>query len=258
MIYVIGGDGFVGSAFIRLLTRLGIDHASINRDNYDRFVGTTCSLVINANGNSKKYIADRDPLRDFDESVRSVVQSLEDFRCQRYVFLSSGDVYPDPSGTGSSGEDVRIDPALLGRYGLHKFLAEQTVRSCCTAWLIFRMSGFCGPGLKKNAIFDMLRGEEVRLSAHSELQFISTDRAAALMWDVITSGVSREVINVGASGVVALQDVWAKIGSSSVFAAGAPHIRYELNIEKLEKFTDIKIPDTKTEVNAFVEDYMIN
>src|SRR5881397_1495230 len=97
MIFILGGEGFVGSAFARLCQAQRRPYASITRENYRDFIGKSCEVLVNANGNSRKTLAANAPLSDFDASVRSVRQSLIDFRPETYVLLSSCDVYPDCS-----------------------------------------------------------------------------------------------------------------------------------------------------------------
>jgi nucleoside-diphosphate-sugar epimerase len=252
MIYVIGGTGFVGSAYARLFARLGLEHRVITRATRDEFIGTRCDIVIDCNGNSKKFLAEREPLLDFDMSVRSVAQSLEAFPCDTYVLLSSGDVYPDQSDFARTQEEQVIDPAAVSRYGRHKLLAEQLVRGGARNWLIMRMGGFIGPGLKKNAIFDILREAPVWLSPESELQFISTDRAAGLVWGLIEQGVRREVINLGANGLVNIGKLCDRLGSHSEFRPQAPKVRYELNLNKLARLYDGALPNSEDEVNNFI------
>jgi nucleoside-diphosphate-sugar epimerase len=252
VITIIGGNGFVGSAYVRLLAARGIAHQVVTRKNYDDLKGTSCNVLINANGNSRKFLAIREPLKEFDESVRSVARSLEDFRCESYVFLSSGDVYPDQSSPLITCEDQSIDPAGQSRYGLHKSLAEQLVRNSGCPWLILRMGGFVGPGLKKNAIFDMLTGGPVWLSAQSELQFLSTDRAAQLVWGLIEGGVRQEIINLGAQGTVNLGTLHSRIGSSSAFMPNSPRIRFELSLEKLARLSTSVLPSSEEEVASFL------
>lgn len=251
MIYILGGAGFVGSAYTRLLRGLGEAFTVVTRANYDALRGSACSALINANGNSKKFLVTRDPLWDFDASVRSVAASLEDFKAERYVFLSSGDVYPDPSSAEATREDKPIDLSRMSRYGLHKYLAEQMVQAVHPDWLVVRMGGFVGPGLKKNAIFDMLCGDPVWLSPNSELQFISTDAAARLVWGLVQSGVRREVVNLGAEGLLQLGAFRQSIGSSSVFKPGAPAVRYELSLAHLRRLSGAPLPRTEACVREF-------
>ena len=157
-VFLIGGEGFVGSAYARLLARTGIEHAIITRANYDHLVGQHCDVLINANGNSRKPLAVSDPLADFDASVRSVRASLVDFQFERYVHLSSCDVYPDCSSPETTQESVPPEIGRQSPYGFHKYLAEQCVQHAAANWQVFRLGGFVGPGLKKNAIFDILHG----------------------------------------------------------------------------------------------------
>ena len=251
MIYILGGEGFVGSAYARLLRELDEPFIVVTRANYGSLRGSACSVLINANGNSRKFLATRDPLRDFDASVRSVAASLEDFRAQRYIFLSSGDVYPDTSSREATREDTPIDLSRVSRYGLHKYIAEQLVRSVHPAWLVVRMGGFVGPGLKKNAIFDMLTGDPVWLSPESELQFISTDSAARLVWGLVQSGALREVVNLGAEGLLHLGEFHRMVESASSFKPGAPTVRYKLSLERLRRLSGKPLPRTADCVSEF-------
>ncbi|HKY18603.1 MAG TPA: NAD-dependent epimerase/dehydratase family protein [Rhizomicrobium sp.] len=252
MIYVIGGNGFVGAAYVRLLQTRGLPHRAITRENYESLRGTACDVLINANGNSKKFLAAREPLNEFDQSVRSVAQSLQDFRWGTYIQLSTGDVYPDQSSPQVTREDQAIDPARQSRYGLHKCLAEQLVRGVCEKWLVIRMGGFVGPGLKKNAIFDMLTGAPVWLSPQSELQFLSTDRAAALVWELAQKGVSNEIVNLGATGTVNLGALHRRIGSASSFMPQAPTVCYDVSLDKLAKLSGTELPRSLDEVEKFI------
>lgn len=254
MIYVLGGGGFVGSAYVRMLAARGLPVKAITRANYDELSGSSCAVLVNANGNSKKFLSTRDPLWDFDASVRSVVASLEDFKAERYVFLSSGDVYPETHTPAVTREDQEIDLGRISRYGLHKFLAEQVVRSVHSSWLVVRMGGFVGDGLRKNAIFDMLTGAPVWLSPESELQFIDTADAARIVWDLVEAGREREVVNLGAEGLLNLGAFHRAIGSSSAFKADAPTVRYELSLDRLRTLrAGAALPRTVDCVMRFAE-----
>lgn len=251
MIYLIGGSGFVGSGFVRYCRSRGLPHQVITRDNYGRFAGTSCDVLVNANGNSRKYLADRDPVAEFDQSVRSVAVSLAAFSAGTYVLISTGDVYNDPSRPETSREDRDLDIAGKSRYGLHKFLAERLVIGAHPNWLVVRAGGFVGPGIKKNAIFDILTGGKIWLSADSELQFIHTDHAAAIVMGIVERGVRREVVNLGGQRTVRLGDVHAAARSTGVFEPGAPTIRYELSLAKLAALSPVPIPNSADEVAGF-------
>ncbi len=253
MIFLLGGDGFVGTAYARLFESLGLDFVVINRGNYESHVGQGCDVLVNANGNSRKFLAAQDPKAEFDASVRSVVHSLDDFPSGAYVFLSSGDVYPDQSAPAATLEAQSIDARRQSRYGLHKHLAEQMVSALHPRPLIVRMGGFVGPGLRKNAIFDMLSDAPVWLAADSELQFISTDAAAELVWGLVCAGVAGQVVNLGARGVARIGDLHARLGSRSPFMADARTVRFEISTEKLERLSALPVPDTAAEIETFFQ-----
>lgn len=253
MIYLLGGEGFVGSAYARLLDCRGIDHKVITRTNYDSFRGTTCDVLINANGNSRKYMANRDPLWEFDASVRSTAESLASFKAEKYVLLSSGDVYPDQTSPERTQEDLPIDLSGLSRYGLHKYLGEQLLQGAHRNWLVFRMGGFVGPGLKKNAVYDMLHNDPVWLAPESELQFISTNQAANLIFDIIESDTSNQIVNTGALGTIKLSRLHEKIGSKSIFKENAPIVKFELSLEKLQSLAKNPLPTSDDVINLFLD-----
>ena len=253
MIFLVGGNGFVGSAYARLFARRGLEHVVLTRENAGAYRGKSCDILINANGNSKKYLADREPLTDFEASVASVAKSLDWFHADRYVLLSSGDVYPDTASPEMTHEDQRLVPARQSRYGLHKSLAETLVCGVHPRHLILRMGGFVGPGLRKNAIYDMLTGQPLWLDPGSKLQFIQTDTAAEIVYELILRGVENQIVNLGANGTVLLSDVYTRIRSGSPLSEGARRVVYELDLSRLESLYGRPLPTSREEIWRFLD-----
>lgn len=253
MIYVIGGNGFVGSAFGRVCVAQGRECAVITRDNYEQFRGRACSLLVNANGNSKKFLSNEQPLLDFDLSVRSVRASLEDFQYDTYVMLSSCDVYPDCTTPETTREDAPIDLARQSRYGFHKYVAEQCVRHAAKRHLVFRMGGFVGPGLRKNAVYDILGGGPLWLDPASELQFLPTDALARAVLRMADDGVRNDTFNICGRGVVRLADVIRFVGRDVPVKPGAAAVRYEIGLEKVSRH--VTLPETRDSVAEFVRNW---
>lgn len=251
MIYIVGGNGFVGSAFVRQCRQRGLEYRIVTRSKFEEVRGSSCELLINANGNSKKYMADREPLWEFDASVRSVHQYLTEVHAGKYIQLSSCDVYPDCSKPDVSREHLPVDVARQSAYGFHKYLAELCVQHFAESWLIFRMGGFVGPGLKKNAVYDILHGGPLWLDEESELQFISTDAAANIILDLALSERTNEIFNLCGDGTVRLRDIVKVCGCSIEKKQDAPKVRYEVAIDKLRSVHPV---EKSTEaVYAFVE-----
>lgn len=252
MIDIIGGKGFVGSAIVRACQRSGFAYQTITRENVDEFTGTACDILINANGNSKKYMSEREPLWDFDASVRSVRASLVNIRAGRYVHLSSCDVYPDCSSPELTQEDQALDVTGQSAYGFHKYLAELCVMRHAPEWLIFRMGGFVGPGLKKNAIYDILHGGPLWLDPESELQFINVDEAADIIVSMAASGQYKGIYNLCGTGTVRLADVIAAAGKPVECKPGSPKTRYEVATGKLNAHVPVR--GTEDAVMEFVRE----
>lgn len=251
MIFIIGGKGFVGSAFVRVCEATGRRYAVITRQNYQEFIGRKCDVLINADGNSKKFLAEKDPMFDFDASVRTVRASLIDFKYDCYVYLSSCDVYPDCSSPATTSEAQEIDVSRQSPYGFHKYLAEQCVRHAAKKWLIIRFGGFVGPGLKKNPIYDILNGGPLWLDPESELQFIHTDQAAKIVLNLLDQGIFNDVFNICGRGVVKLHEIMDWIGRQVPVQPGSPRVRYEVNINKILTLTEI--PETRSTVVDFIQ-----
>lgn len=251
-IHVLGGEGFVGSAFVREARRWNSTVHGITRQNYDRFRGQACDLFVNANGNSKKFLADKDPTAEFEASVVSVQRSLLDFPCKRYVYLSSIDVYPCLDNPRRNREDAPIVPEKLSRYGLHKYLAEQLVRRYAARWLIIRLGGMVGEGLWKNPIFDILHGKPLRVHVESQYQYLNSEDVAAIVLGLADEQPANDVFNVCGSGCVTLREVVALVPGYRVPYAidKPPKEHYEISVRKLLGWR--KVPRTRSAVRDFV------
>ena len=250
MYFVMGGSGFLGSAFVRLLDRRSEPYVVLTRENYSEYVGQRCDVFINANGNAKKFLANREPMVDFDASTRSVRASLEDFDYGTYVYLSSADVYPDPSSAEATGEDTLLDVSAQVPYGFHKYLAEQCVRHRAKRWLIPRFGAFVGPGLQKNAVFDILAGQPLWVDARSAFQFLSTDDAAAIVGALLDQHVSNEIFNVCGRGQISVDDMLQLAERDIPIKPGSPQITYDVNIAKLERL--VAVPSSFETVQTYM------
>lgn len=253
-ILVLGARGFVGSAVSAEATARGARVLAVDKDNYDSARGSTCDILINANGNSKKYLAIQDPPLEFELSVASVERSLDDFRTSLYVHLSSCDVYADPSSPATTSEDVPIDPQRLSPYGFHKWLAEQIVRHDAHRWLIVRMGGFVGPRLWKNSIYDLLTGVPLRVHPDSAYQYLDTRDFAKLLFTLIAVGLERRTVNVAGEGVIRLHEVaeWLGRGQPSVAAGNLPLEHYEIALDQLRAYATP--PPTRETIRRFLDE----
>ena len=185
---VVGARGFVGSAFVRYLKQRPIELIEVTSQNYPEHAGCAADVVIQAACNSRKYLADQDPVAEFELSVTHCLRTLRDFPAALHVHISSVDVYADLANPAANTEESSIDVARISKYGLHKLLAEELVRHYASRWLIVRLAGMVGPGLRKNPVFDVLNNQPLRIHPDSQYQFATTDIVAERVWHLVEGG----------------------------------------------------------------------
>jgi len=198
---VIGAGGFVGSAFVRQLRARGHNPVEVRRESFGQHSERTWDLVVDAAGNSRKYLAEKEPWRDFELTVVYKSAVLEHYPARFHLHVSSVDVYADLTQPETTREDC---PAGHGAscYGFHKWLAEELVRFHVDHYLVCRLAGMVGPGLKKNPVYDILHGTPLQIHPESKYQFLSTDDAARLCLNLWQGGVDCEIYNVCAKGLI--------------------------------------------------------
>jgi nucleoside-diphosphate-sugar epimerase len=251
---VIGAEGFVGSAFVRYLKNVDVELREITRQNYAESVGTKSDVVIEAACNSKKFLSDKEPLQDFDLSVTHRLKTLLDFPAEFHLHISSVDVYSNLSNFEATKEDSEIDLKTSSHYGFNKLLAEQLVRHHAQNWLILRLAGMVGEGLRKNPIFDILNDGQIFIHPDSNYQFMPTDEVARIGWNLFESGVKGEIFNLCGDGLISPREV-AEIAGKKLLQSdesknSTPRI-VNVNNDKIKRFAEL--PKTRESVANFIK-----
>lgn len=254
MVFILGGGGFIGTAIARCCARHNLPYTVIKRGDGSRYYNAPCELLINANGSSSKLLAERDPLADFSANVTSVKKSLVNYKFEKYIYISSGDVYPDTTSPLTTVEDQTLPVERQSTYGFHKSLAETCVRHSASQWLILRPGGFVGSGLKKNAIFDIVNGAPLWLDPASRLQYMNVDDFARVLFELVNLNRWNEIFNVCAAGTIKLQDVIEAAGQPVHAQPDSPLVNYELSLQKLSQVTTL--PETRDSVLAYIADVL--
>ena len=247
---VVGAGGMAGSAFIRELPRLDCECIAVTRENYDRMAGSEADILINANGNSAKYLARRDPAGEIERSVTSVMRTCCDFHYDKYVLLSSADVYTRCDDPTANTEETVIRPEAISIYALCKFMAECTARNQCADLLVLRCGGLIGPGLRKNPVYDLLTGAGLFVHPDSRFGFLSTRELAHIV-DALIRCDAEGVVNACGHGLVSIREAMEITNRRDAQApADARPIRYEINHDKLSAVHEPS--DSAATVRAFV------
>lgn len=191
---LIGDSGFVGSSLLR---QRGFD-ACFRSHNIDAIAGARFDSVVCAGVAAQKWIANRDPAGDW-QRIERLLRPLESLRCGRFVLISTVDVFADPIGVD---EDARVDAAGLEPYGLHRRRVEQFVSERFPNHLIVRLPGLVGPGLRKNALFDLRHEHQLAaIDSRGVFQFypmvnLAADLRVALRAELRTLHLCAEPISI--------------------------------------------------------------
>lgn len=166
---LIGHTGFVGG---NLLRQQSYD-ALYNSQNIDEIRGRGFDVIVCAGVPAEKWRANRDPDHDW-KHVHHLVSAIEQARSSYFVLISTVDVYPKPRGVD---ESTPIDLSKLSPYGRHRRELEIFVSSRFPKVLIMRLPALFGPGLKKNAVYDLIHDNNVeQIDGRGIFQFYDLNR----------------------------------------------------------------------------------
>ncbi len=239
MVAVLGSNGLLGQDLVQFLGGK-FDVTPINRDTYDKNKGKSFDILINANGNSKRFWALNNVYEDFEASTVSVYKSLYDFYFNKYVYISSVDVYANPSDLDLTSEDTLITASLLNSYGFHKYLSEQIVQNNLKNYLILRPSMILGRDLKKGPFYDLLNNNPLLVTQDSKLQLITTLAISQIIDILVSDTYQNKIFNIGGKGTFDFEDVSKSFNISPEWSSEARKQHYEMNVSKIESIYDLK------------------
>ncbi|CAB3673393.1 hypothetical protein LMG3458_01220 [Achromobacter deleyi] len=151
---LIGFSGFVGSTL-----RKQADFKELYRStNIHEIDKGQFDLVVCAGAPAQKWIANKDPADDL-KKIEALIGHLKTIQCNTFVLISTVDVFKHPQGVDESST---IDETDLHAYGSHRRLLEKFVEQHFSKYLIVRLPGLVGPGLRKNVIFDFLNDNNLQ------------------------------------------------------------------------------------------------
>lgn len=151
---LIGHTGFVGGNLAR---QMKFDEF-YNSKNINDIRGRTLDLVVCAGVPGRKWYANERPIEDL-ASILRLLGAVGEVETTRFVLISTVDVYAVPREVD---EDVRPTTDGLRPYGRNRRLLENIVaRTFGDRATILRLPALFGPGLRKNALFDLMNGRDV-------------------------------------------------------------------------------------------------
>lgn len=213
---------------------------AINRENYSQHINTKFDIVLNANGNSKRFWANQNPLEDFFESTLSVYKSIFDFPSKVYIYISSPDVYENHDDSNNTKENQIINPSNLSPYGFNKYLSELIVKKYKENFLILRPAMILGSKMKKGPIFDILSKVPLHISLDSKIQFITTQALAEVIKTLLEKSVNKDTFNVGGENKFEFSQIQKYFKQKINILPEAEIQTYEMNIEKIKRLYPLK------------------
>jgi len=155
---LIGYTGFVGQTLMKQFDFNDLyrstNIADIQRKSYD--------TVVCAGAPAVKWLANKEPVQD-KRSIDSLISHIATIKCKRFILISTVDVFIDPL---LAIETTPIETTGLHSYGLHRCQLEDFVKEHFDEYLIIRLPGLVGPGLKKNVIYDFLNDNNLDVIDH--------------------------------------------------------------------------------------------
>lgn len=150
---LIGFTGFVGSTLLKQAPFESLYRST----NIGGIVGQSFDAVVCAGAPAQKWIANREPEADR-QKIDGLIAHLKTIQCKTFILISTVDVFKEAIGVD---EESLVDEVGLHAYGLHRRLLEKFVESHFPNYLIVRLPGLVGPGLRKNVIFDFLNNNNL-------------------------------------------------------------------------------------------------
>ncbi len=178
---LVGHTGFVGG---NLLRQRPFDE-TFNSSNIGDIAGRAFDLVVCCGARAEKWKANAEPERDR-EHIEQLARAIGKARIRRLVLVSTVDVFAKPIDVD---EESPTPLDGLHAYGRNRRHLEQLL-SDRFATTVVRLPGLYGPGLKKNAIHDLLAGHEVhKIDSRGVFQFYNVSR----LWSDLSAALNAEL-----------------------------------------------------------------
>lgn len=161
---LIGYTGFVGSTLLKQAKFETLYRST----NISEIAEKSFDTVVCAGAPAQKWIANKNPEGDA-QNIESLIQHLKTIKCKTFILISTVDVFANPIDVD---EDTPIEETKLCAYGLNRRVLEKFVESNFKNYLIVRLTGLVGPGLRKNVIYDFLNNNEIfKIDSRGTFQF---------------------------------------------------------------------------------------
>lgn len=192
---IIGSTGFVGLTLHKQMAFSG----AFNSSNAGQIGNSEFDTFVIAAAPAKKWIANGDPKADL-SNIESMIKSIEQVQANRVVLFSTVDVFQDSRG---KTESATSGFETIAAYGSNRRYLEKRTHEIWPDALVIRLPGLVGPGLQKNALFDLKSLNQVeKLNPSDVFQFypmvnLAHDMNLALNGNLKVAHLVAEPIELG-------------------------------------------------------------
>ena len=179
---LIGHTGFVG----RNLARQRAWDACFNRDNIDAIRGRSFDLLVCAGLPDDRWRANGNPGGDR-SNMLMLAGALGEVQAERFVLVSTVDVYPVPIGVD---ESTPFEPVHAQAYGEHRLEFERIVAGRFAHCHVVRLPTAFGPGMRRNVLADLIRRRDLdAIDPHGSVQWYPIGRLGGDLDRVVDAGL---------------------------------------------------------------------
>ncbi|UMZ13553.1 NAD(P)-dependent oxidoreductase [Pseudomonas sp. MPFS] len=224
---LIGYSGYVGGTLLKQENFTSL-YRSTNIGDID---GQSFDTVVCAGAPAQKWIANREPEADR-QKIEELIAHLKTIQCKTFILISTVDVFKNPTGVD---EDTIVDESGLHAYGLHRRLLEKFIEKHFPNYLIVRLPGLVGPGLRKNVIFDFLNDNNLQaIDSRGVFQFYPM---VNLWYDIQTAlNAGLKLVHFTAEPVSVENISQQGFGKSFTHTLANPAATYDLRTKHAEVF----------------------
>ena len=150
---LIGHTGSIG----RNLARQRSWDACFDRDDIDTIRGRSFELLVCAGLPSNRWLANGNPGGDRSNMLK-LAGALSEVRAERFVLVSTIDVYPVPVGVD---ESTPFEATHRRAYGEHRLEFERIVAARFAQCHVLRLPQTFGPDMRRNVLDDLIRRRDL-------------------------------------------------------------------------------------------------
>jgi nucleoside-diphosphate-sugar epimerase len=234
MIFLQGGDGFLGSTIYKLLKKKKFKIKKVPKSN---FKYKNCEIFINCSTNSKKYLSRTKNFYEFNNSIKNIKKTIVKFNFKKYILISTCEVYSDKN---NNSEKSNIDFRNLSNYGFYKYLCELLIIKETQKWLILRCNGIIGENMRKGPIFDMINKKQVWANPNSQYQLIHAEDVAKIIIKLIKKNSYNKILNICSNDNEKIKNISNILGFNSKYKKNLPIVKYKFNNNRIKKIFNTK------------------